>query len=175
MAPASLLFGLNPLSPLASPVSCQLLRLTAEQQAENQNDHAKQKKGKRDDRASDNASPAFSEEVASEILQRLAQGLQDHNERQVLALFDGDKMNGYRNFANQVDALFQQYDSFRVHFRLGEISANSEKGVATADFEIEESSANGQPLRKHDQLRFEMERGAKSWKIVELTPRGFFS
>jgi len=32
-----------------------------------------------------------------------------------------------------------------------------------------------QPVRKRDQLRFEMERGDKGWKIVDVQPRSFFT
>ena len=86
-------------------------------------------------------------------------------------------MAGYLNFEQQIMTFFRTYDSFRVHFRISETSTEASKGVALIDFEMEElpRAADGQPVRKRDQLRFEMERGDKGWKIVDLQPRNFFS
>jgi hypothetical protein len=49
-------------------------------------------------------------------------------------------------------------------------------GVVLVDFEIEEiSRSSDTPVRKNDQLRLEMKKGKKGWKIVDLKPRAFFS
>ncbi|HWY69709.1 MAG TPA: hypothetical protein VNX88_13650 [Terriglobales bacterium] len=134
------------------------------------------KKGKKTDDDVPN-SPTFSDAVAQNLLQKLADGLEGHSDRQMLSVLDADNMEGYLTFQQQIGALFQRYDSFRVHFRILQISSEGSKGVALVDFEMEEIPrvTDEQPVRKRNQLRFEMERGNKGWKIVDVHPRSFFT
>jgi hypothetical protein len=134
----------------------------------------KKEKGAADDLG---RATSFSDAVAEDVLHVLADGLQGHNEGRMLSVFDGSAMDGYLNFSDQVSAMFQQYDSFRVHYNIDQTTTDGTKGVALVDFEMEEAaaSANVQPVYKHEQVRFEMERGKKAWKIVNVKPRAFFS
>jgi hypothetical protein len=153
------------------------------QQDQSQNDKDKtkkdKKKKKKDKGSADDVSvPAtFSDAVAQDVLQQLADGLEGHSERLMMSVFDDNKMDGYLSFEDQVEAFFQRYDSFRVHFRIDQATTEGDKGVVLVDIEMEEipRSGNAQPVRKRDQMRFEMERGKKGWKIVDLRPRTFFS
>jgi hypothetical protein len=141
-----------------------------------QDDIRKQEAKKKNKDSTDVASEEFSESVAERLVQQLSQGLEDHNARRMLSAFDGDSMDGYVNFQNQIAALFDRYDSFRVHFHIVETSAEGTAGVALVDLEMEESpSSSDTPVRKNDQLRLEMKRGKKGWKIVDVKPRAFFS
>ena len=151
-------------------------------QSQNQNDQDKKKdkkKKKKDKGSADDATipTTFSESVAQDVLGQLRDGLEGHSERLMLSAFDDNKMDGYLNFEDQIDAFFQRYDSFRVHFRIVQATTEGDKGVVLVDIEMEEipRSATAQPSRKRDQMRFEMERGKKGWKIVDLRPRPFFS
>lgn len=147
---------------------------------QSQNDKKKDKKKKKKDKGSadDLSVPtSFSDAVAQDVMQQLTDGLEGHSERLMLSAFDDNKMDGYLNFEDQIEAFFQKYDSFRVHFRIAQATTEGDKGVVLVDIQMEEipRSANGQPVRKQDQMRFEMERGKKGWKIVDLRPRTFFS
>jgi len=95
----------------------------------------------------------------------------------MLSAFNDSKMDSYLNFQNQILAFFQRYESFHVHFRISQATGEANKGEVLVDFELEEvpRSADAQPVRKRDQLRFNIERGKKGWKIVDLRPRDFFS
>lgn len=119
----------------------------------------------------------FSEAVAQSIVRQISDGLQGHNAGRMLDVFDSHKMDAYLNFENQIDAFFAHYDSFRVHFRVDEVTTKEGKGIALVDVEMEAipASDGAQPARKHEQLRFEMERDAKRWRIVDMQPRAFFS
>jgi len=151
------------------------------QPAQDDKDKAKKdKKKKKKDKGSvdDVTAPTtFSEAVAQSVLQQLTDGLEGHSDRLMLSAFDDNKMDGYLSFEDQILAFFERYDSFRVHFRISQATTEGSKGVVLVDIEMEEipRSATGQPVRKRDQMRFEMERGKKGWKIVDLRPRGFFS
>ena len=137
------------------------------------------KKKKKDKRTVDDVTAAdtFSDTVAQRLLQQLTDGLKGHSDRLMLSAFDGNKMDGYLSFENQILAFFQLYDSFRVHFRISQTATEGSKGIVLVDIEMEANprSANAQPIRKGNQVRFEMESGKKGWKIVDLRPRSFFS
>jgi Ni/Co efflux regulator RcnB len=121
-------------------------------------------------------SAVFSQAVANSVLNDLRDGLEGHSQRLVLSAFDQDKMDGYLTFEDQIDAMMQRYDSFRVHFRISQSTIEGPKGVVMVDFELEEiPRAGGAPIRRSGQVKFEMERGRKGWKIVDFNPRGFLS
>jgi hypothetical protein len=150
------------------------------QDKQTDNEKKKDKKKKKKDKGGvdDLTVPTtFSDAVASEVLQQLADGLEGHSERLMLSAFDDNKMDGYLNFEDQIEAFFRKYDSFRIHYRIAQATTEGDKGVVLVDLEMDEipRSASVQPVRKRDQMRFEMERGKKGWKIVDLRPRSFFS
>jgi hypothetical protein len=114
--------------------------------------------------------------VANSVLNDLRDGLEGHSQRLVLSVFDQDKMDGYLTFEDQIEALMQRYDSFRAHFRISQSNVEGSKGVVLVDFQLEEiPRTGGAPIRRNGQVRFEMERGKKGWKIVDFNPRGFLS
>jgi len=127
--------------------------------------------------AAHNPAAPFSEEVAQDLIEKLAGGLEAHNQDRMLSVFDRDAMDGYLNFSDQIVALFQRLDGFRLHYTIDQATGEDANGTVLVDFELEElpSSANVEPVLKHDQLTFEMARGKKGWKIVNVSPRAFFS
>ena len=133
----------------------------------------KNKKHKKDD-AADTA--VFDERAAAEVLGTIRDGLEGHSQRRLLSAFDGDKMDGFLSFEDQIEAYFTRYESFRVTLRIVQTSEENSRGVILADFQLEnEPRGGGRISRRQGQLRFELERGAKGWKIVDFNPRGFFS
>lgn len=118
----------------------------------------------------------FSDAVANDVLGVIRDGLEGHSYRLMLSAFDGDKMDGYLTFEDAVEAMFAKYDGFRVHYRLLQSSQEGSRAVALATFEMEElPKAGGAPLRRGSEIRFQLERGKKGWRVVDFTPRGFFS
>jgi len=119
----------------------------------------------------------FSNDVVSRLLQQVTQGLITHNQRQMLSAFDPARMKNYAQFRDNLAALFAKYESFRAAYRLRQSWPQGERGVIIADFELEGSplEEGSPPFRRSAQLRFEFERGRKGWRIVDATPRAFFS
>ena len=159
--------------------SSQILRAkihvsTAEELSQSGKQEQPDRKGRGD---KSHPADAFSEEIAEQIAQQVAEGFEEHNARHLLSAFDPDAMVGYANFQNQVEAMFQQYDSFRVHCRLTEITSDGDTGVALAELQLEETprSQDAQPVRKTGQVRFEIRRGKNGLRIIEVKPRSFFS
>lgn len=121
-------------------------------------------------------SASFDEGAAAAVLGTIRDGLEGHSQRRLLSAFDAGKMDGYRAFEDQIDAYFTRYEGFRVTFRILQISEENGLGVILAEFQTEsEPRGGGRSSRREGQLRFELERGAKGWKIMDLNPRGFFS
>jgi hypothetical protein len=118
----------------------------------------------------------FSQTIANDVLGQIRDGLEGHSSRLMLGAFDQDKMDGYLSFEDQIEALFQRYDSFRVHYRISTSSTEGSKGVVLVDWEMEEMpKSGGSPARRNGQIKFEMERTRKGWKVVDFNPRGIFS
>jgi hypothetical protein len=137
---------------------------------------ARKKGKKRSNEQDDLTASTFSEAVANAVIRRLGDGLEGHSQRLMLSIFDPDKMKEYPRFENQIEAFFTQYQAFRVHLRVLQATSESERGIILTDVEMEAApGGDAPPVRKQDQLRLELERGSKGWKIVDLNPRDFFS
>ena len=121
-------------------------------------------------------SAVFDERAAAAVLDTIRNGLEGHSQRRLLSAFDRDKMDGYLTFQDQIDAYFTDYQSIRVTLRIIQTSQENNRGVILADFQLENEPRGGGPIsRRQGQLRFELERGPKGWKIVDFNPREFFS
>jgi hypothetical protein len=145
-----------------------------EQPSKEKDKKEKKKKDKKPNDVYD--STVFSQAVASNVLNDLRDGLEGHSQRLMLSAFDEDKMDGYLSFEDQIEALFQRYDSFRVHYSITQSTIEGPRGVVLVQWEMEEiPRTGGPPQRRTGQIRFEMERGRKGWKIVDFNPRGIFS
>jgi hypothetical protein len=118
----------------------------------------------------------FDERDAAQVLGIIRDGLEGHSQRRLLSAFDADKMDGYLTFQDQIEAYFTRYEGFRVTFRIIQTSVENNHGTVLAEFQLEnEPRGGGRISRRQEQLRFELERTAKAWKIVDFNPRGFFS
>lgn len=161
------LFGQNPSSSAAN---------NTQSSGSAQEKASKQQKNKKSDEADDLNATAFSDSVASAVMRRLADALEGHNPKLMLALFDADKMNDYAGFEGQIVAFFDHYVSVRVHVRILETTSEGDKGIILTNIEMELlPGGEAVPFRRHDDVRLELERGDKGWRIVEIKPRDFFS
>ena len=163
-----LLFGTSVL------LSAQTIPAQDGQQPPPKDDKQKKKKSKPQDVLN---TDVFNDDVARYVLSEVRDGLEGHLQRLLLSAFDDDKMSGYLSFEDQIEAMFDKYSEFRVHFRILQTTVEGPKGVILVDFQLEEipKSQSAQPQRKSTQMRFELERGRKGWRIVDFSPRGFFS
>jgi hypothetical protein len=121
-------------------------------------------------------SEVFSDAVATHVLADMRDGLESHLRRLMLSAFDADKMDGYLSFEAQVDSYFEKYDGFRLHYHVVQSTTVGSRGIALVDVDMTRVAREGTgvPSRHSSQIRFEMERGRKGWKIVDFRPREFF-
>jgi len=118
----------------------------------------------------------FDERAAAGVLGTIRDGLEGHSQRLLLSAFDGEKMEGFEGFRDQIEAYFTRYEGFRVSYHIVQTSEENERGVILVDFLVENTPRGGGRIsRREGQLRFELERGPKGWKIVDFSPRGYFS
>jgi hypothetical protein len=118
----------------------------------------------------------FNERAANEVLGMIRDGLEGHSRRLMLSAFDGDKMDGYLSFEDQIEAYFDRYDAFRVNFRISNVAIEGSRGVVLVDAELEQTpQGGGVPVRKRGQLRFELELGKKGWRVTDMRDRSFFN
>lgn len=122
-------------------------------------------------------SETFTAAVANDLLFQLADGMESRNAKLTLAAFDGAKLADYSQFSRQVNAWLRDNSSFRVYYKLREAVADGSHGTALVDFayEAQPMTDGAQPVRRHEQLRITFERGLHGWKIVDVSPRAFFS
>jgi hypothetical protein len=119
---------------------------------------------------------AFTPEVAVKLMDQLLQGLESHNQTQFLSVFDSEFMTNYGQFSDQISVLFTQYESFVGRYHVRQMGDNPDRPLVLVQFDLQADSVSpGAPLRKSSQVRFEFARGKNGWRIVNLTPRGFFS
>jgi hypothetical protein len=156
---------------------------SAGQQQQQQPDQSKDKKKKKDKDKKDKGpqdvynTEVFSTAVANNVLNDLRNGLEGHTPRLMLSAFGADKMDSYLEFEDQLEAFFNRYEAFTVYFRIAQSSTEGPKGIILVEVQLEEipRGATSPPQHKNGQIRFELERGKKGWKIVDLNPRNFFS
>lgn len=120
--------------------------------------------------------PAFDAKAAASVLTTFHDGLEGHSRRLLFSVFDTEKMADFESFRDQIDAYYTRYEAFRSTYHIIQVQQENGHGVALVDFQVEsEPRGGGRTTRRAGQLRFEMEHGPKGWRIVDLTPRGFFS
>jgi len=137
---------------------------------------AEKKTDSKSDKQPDQVAPEFSEQATRAALGDLRDGLEGHSLKLMLRAFDGDRMPDYPRFARNLQAFFDSYEMFRMHFKILQSSGQGPRGAVLLDFELEETPVAGGPVvRKSRQVRFEMQYGQKGWRIVDFQPRGFFS
>ena len=122
------------------------------------------------------AENAFSEAVAERVLSDLRDALVGQSQRRTMALFERAQMPDYEEFAGDIAVLFEEYESFRVRYRIAQTAGENGRGIAMVQFTLEATPLGdtAPPLRRTAQLRFEFARSGKTWKIVDVKPRSFF-
>lgn len=120
--------------------------------------------------------PAFGENDALTVFDNLEATLQSYNRKKFLAAFDAAKMPNFPAFRDQINHLFERYDSFTVTYHLAQTAMEGSNGVALADFGLDgtSNSEGMRDLRRQVRLRLVVVWNGKEWRIVDLSPRAVF-
>jgi hypothetical protein len=119
-------------------------------------------------------SSAFTVNDANAVLAQFRNALEAHSERNLSALFDGERMKGFLPFQDQLRGFLSRNDGIRVNVRSIQASGEGDKGMIAATFEMETTSRAGIALRRQEQLRFDLTHSERGWLIVDINPRDFF-
>jgi len=118
----------------------------------------------------------FDDHAATKLLFQLTQGLENTNQKQVLAVFDFTHMSDGQRFQQQLISFVSHAESIRLHLNLVKAESGEDKGSAEADIEMEiDPRRGGVPIRKQARVSFSAQPVTGGWKIVDVQPRRFFS
>jgi len=128
-------------------------------------------------KASPLEAPEFSAAVGEAALAELRAGFQNHNAEQVMAMFERGRLAGWSEMRDRLQNRMASYDSFRMGYHLESTAAEGGRGTVVAEVELEGVAQAGvtSPERRSATLRLILERGPKGWRIVDYSPRGFFT
>jgi len=120
---------------------------------------------------------AFTDQIATRLLDQIKEGLEGHMAKKTLGSFDLSRMTAGPAFRNQITAFMNQYETVRIHFNLLETSTTGAEATALVDMEMEQNLSGdvSAPVRKHAQIRFTAQSGTKGWRFTDVQPRSFFS
>ena len=118
----------------------------------------------------------LSDEVIKDVLSDFQRGFETHNLDKVLSVFDADAMPDFPQFRDQMIAYFRIHESFKMRYQILQVTADKDIGTATADMEMEEDPLDilPTPKRRSAQVRFQIKRTPKGWRIIGLRPIDFF-
>lgn len=121
----------------------------------------------------------FSAAVGEAALAELRAGFQNHNADQVMAMFERGRLPGWSEMRDRLQNRMAAYDSFRMGYHLVSATAEGGRGTVVAEVELESvaTSLTGvtSPQHRSATLHLTLERGPKGWRIVDYSPRGFFT
>jgi hypothetical protein len=134
--------------------------------------------GKTESRKPEPAKPgAFALSGAHQLFDQLRQGLEGYSQSRLLKNFDAARLPDYPALQDQVEVLFEKYESFRVRYHILQTAREDEQEIVLADFEIEATPRGGAAsgVRKSAQLRLTVGWDGRAWKITGFSPRDFLS
>jgi hypothetical protein len=119
----------------------------------------------------------LSDQITRDVLNPLHRGMETQNIQLVLSIFDEQELDSYADLPGQLRAFFQQYAEVRFRYQLLQATADKNQASATAELQMDGLPylTSQIPSRRSTQMRFELKREAKGWKVTEFSPSDFFS
>ncbi len=115
--------------------------------------------------------------VARDVLEPLRDGVQTHNLKQVLAVFDGQSFPDFPQLRDQIKAFLDSYSVLQFRYKI--LQASSEQDSASVICEVDMDATpldEGQvPRRRSTQLRLQLKQTPKAWQISAFSPSDFFA
>ena len=119
----------------------------------------------------------LSDDVVRDVLSNFQRGFETLSIDKVLEGFDPQDMPDYSDFRAQLVAFFRLHDRVKLRYQLLQVSADGDSCTATVDLEMEDDPSDTLPTpqRRSTQMRFQLKREAKGWRIIGLRPADFFA
>lgn len=116
------------------------------------------------------------ERALSNLVRGMQMDLEGSSSRGVLSNIDNAKFDDYPRFEDMIESLARQ-DILRVYFRQDSVSvkADSAQVILDAEMELSRKDSNAPATRRSQQIVIDFESTSRGWKIINITPRDFFS
>jgi hypothetical protein len=116
------------------------------------------------------------ERALTQLIRGMQVDLESSSSNGFLSSIDSAKFEDYPRFEDMIDRLTRE-DTLRVNFRQSShsIHESNAQTIVDADMEISRNNSAGQRDRRHQQMVIDFELTSRGWKIVNITPRDFFS
>ena len=119
----------------------------------------------------------LSDEVVRDVFVEFQRSVESSNLDHLLDTFDADATPDYPQVRDQFAAFFRLHDNINFRYQLLQVTADKDVAFATADVEMDAIPADILPTeqRRSAQMRFQMKRTSKGWRLIGLKPMGFFT
>jgi ketosteroid isomerase-like protein len=133
--------------------------------------------------ASAQSSPAatvpldLSDEVVRDVFAEFQHSMEASDLDHLLGTFDPDATAGFPQIRDQFAAFFRLHENIKFRYQLLQVTADKDVAFATADVEMDAYPADSLPTeqRHSTQMRFQMKRTSKGWRLTGLKPMDFFT
>jgi hypothetical protein len=117
------------------------------------------------------------EAVAQDVLEPLQAGIQSHNLKQLLGVFDQQSVANFSQLRDQFKALLDNYAVLLFRYKILQASLDDAHASMTCEVDIDATPLDdGQvPLRRSTQLRLQLKQTPKAWQITGFSPSDFFA
>ena len=119
----------------------------------------------------------FSDQVVSDVLEVFQSGIQSHNLKQALSVFDPESMPDYPRVRDDLRAFFDRYSVLLFRYKVLQLSSEGDRGFVITETDVDATplDQNLMALRRSTQMRFELKQTPKGWKVVGIKPNDFFT
>ncbi len=119
----------------------------------------------------------LSDEVVRDVFAVFQRSMEACNLDHLLGTFDPDATAGFPEIRNQFAAFFRLHENIKFRYQLLQVTADKDVAFATADIEMDAYPADSLPTeqRHTTQMRFQMKRTSKGWRLTGLKPMDFFT
>lgn len=116
------------------------------------------------------------EAVARDVLEPLQAGMQSHNLKQVLSVFDPESIPNFPQLRDRIKAMLDAYAAFQFRYKILQASAEDHRASMTCEIDLDATPVDeGQvPTRRSTQMRLQLTQTPKGWRISAFTPNDFF-
>jgi len=117
------------------------------------------------------------EQVIRDVLQPLQRGIEEHNLRQVLDVFDPQETPDYARLRDQFRAFFSQNETVRFRYKVLQVTSDKDHATAIAEVDMVATPMDETRLgvQRSTQMSFQLKLGPKGWKLVGFKPGDFFA
>ena len=111
----------------------------------------------------------------SRVLRDFGDGFESKSPRRVTENLD-ERFDDFPRFEDLVTQFLEQSGEMRLFLRESSAEVKGDRGVLTVDAEmIFSKKSDSKEQRRKARVQFDFTRTEKGWKILEISPRGFFT